>query len=374
MKNNQWILKSRPVGDFKLSDFERQQVDIPDLREGQVLIKTLVLSFDPTQRGWAAVDSYMPAVALNDVMRAFGIGQVISSKHKKFKKGDLVSGMLGWQEYACIDMGEQQPKRVFVLPPYIDIQLSLALMLTGLTAYFGLKEIGKPKAGDTVLVSGAAGATGSIVGQIAKIWGARVVGIAGGPQKCQWLKDVAHFDGVIDYKNDDVHKRIGELCPQGIDVYFDNVGGELLDIALLHLAQKARVVVCGQISQYNKINPQESQVATTNAYGVKGIGRLIINRAKMEGFLVSEYMNNSIEALLCLNQWVEDGKIVQHIDLNEGFENIPETLIGIFQGKNLGKQLLKLSDPPLPLNKSFFGKWLFNAFQRYCAWKNNRGS
>jgi NADPH-dependent curcumin reductase CurA len=253
-----------------------------------------------------------------------------------------------------------------LIPPYIDIPLILAESLTGSTAYFGLKEIGKPKSGETVLISGAAGATGSIAGQIAKLKGARVIGIAGGKDKCRWLKEKAHFNETIDYKSENIEKRIGELCPKGVDVFFDNVGGEILDAALLHLAMGARIVLCGQISQYDKID-QISKGAHT--YGVKGTAMLIMRRAKMQGFIVTDYKEKMTESLLCLNQWIEDGKIVQEIDLKEGFENIPETLIRIFEGKNIGKQLLKLSDPPFPLNKTYIGKTLFKAYQRFVSWR-----
>lgn len=354
---------------FKTSDFERKEIEIPEINEGQALFKTLYLSFDPTQRIWAAIDTYMPAIPLGSVMRAIGIAQVIESKDKKFKKGDIVGGLVNWQEYFVVDKKESQTMEFFVIPPYIDIPLLLAFTGTGLTAYFGLKEIGKPKAGETVLVSGAAGATGSIAGQIAKLKGARVIGIAGGKEKCRWLKELAHFDDAIDYKNEDVEKRIGELCPKGIDIYFDNVGGEILDAALLHLAFGARIIICGQISQYDKRIPKDGMFTGESLYGVKAISMLIMARAKMQGFLVTDYLKRSAEGLLCLNQWVEEGKIVQEIDLKEGFENIPETLLRIFQGKNLGKQLLKLSDPPLPLNKSFIGKLLFKGFQKFISWR-----
>jgi NADPH-dependent curcumin reductase CurA len=368
MKNKQWLLKSRPEGMFKTSDFEEKQSEIEELKEGEALFKNLYLSFDPTQRGWAAVDTYLPAVPLNTVMRAIGIAQVIESKTSKFKKGDIVGGLVNWQEYFVVNKNDSQMMDFFVIPPYIDLQLVLAFMGTGLTAYFGLKEVGKPKAGETVLVSGAAGATGSIVGQIARIQGARVIGIAGGKEKCQWLKEVAHFDDAIDYKNEDVEKRIGELCPNGINLYFDNVGGEILDAALLHLALRGRVVICGQISQYDKINPKGVMFSAENVYGVKAISMLIMKRATMQGFLITDYLKNSAEGLLCLNQWVNDGKVIQQIDLKEGFDNIPETLLRVFQGKNIGKQLLKLSDPPLPLNKTFLGEILFSIYQKWVFW------
>jgi hypothetical protein len=219
------------------------------------------------------------------------------------------------------------------VPP--EMMMSV-LGVTGLTAYFGLLDLGKPKAGETVLVSGAAGATGSIAGQIAKIKGCRVVGIAGGPEKCKWLKDEAGFDDVIDYKNEDVDKRIGETCPNRVDVFFDNVGGDILEAALNHLNMKARVVLCGGISSYN---------ATEPVPGPTNIMNLVIMRARMEGFIVIDYMHQAGEAVTELMGWIQSGELKYQVDLQEGFENIPDTLNRLFTGKNLGKQLLKIADP-----------------------------
>lgn len=361
MKNRQWLLKSRPEGKFKVADFEKREVETPELQNGQVLLKTLYLSFDPTQRGWAAIDTYLPAIPVGDVMRAFGVGQVIDSQHKNFKRGDLVFGLIGWQEYALLDLNKPSLMKFSIIPPYIDLPLFLSENITGSTAYFGMTEIGKPKSGDTVLISSAAGATGSVAGQIAKLKGARVIGIAGGEEKCRWLKEIVHFDEAIDYKNENVEKRLGELCPKGIDVFFDNVGGETLDAALLHLAHGARIVLCGAISQYDKISTNRNN---DSIYGIKGIPMLISRRAKIQGFVVLDYKKRLTESILCLTQWIEDGKIVQEFDISEGFENIPKTLIRLFEGQNRGKQLLKLSDPPLPLNKTPIGNLLFRGFRR----------
>jgi len=345
------------------SIFELRESSIPTPTNGEVLAKMLYFSFDPTQRMWMAKDTYLPVVPLGEPMRAVGAAQVVESKHPKYKPGDLVNGIGSWQEYITFspDQEESPPTKV---PGHLDPALTLALAGTGLTAYFGMLEIGKPKAGETVLVSGAAGATGSVAGQIAKLKGCRVVGIAGGPEKCAWLTEKAGFDASIDYKNDDVERRIGELCPDGVDIYFDNVGGEILDAALVNLAMHARVVLCGSISQYN--------VDEGERYGIKNHMELVLRRGRAEGFIILDYLDRAIEAILCLNKWVDEGKIVQEIDMQEGFEDIPATLARIFTGANLGKQLLKVSDPPLPLRTSEVERAAMGLLTRYFAWRSSR--
>jgi NADPH-dependent curcumin reductase CurA len=361
--NRQWILTGRPEGMLDASIFELRESPIPKLENREVLAKTLYFSFDPTQRMWMAKDTYMPIVPLGQPMRAVCAAQVIESKHPKYKVGDMVNGIGSWQEYISFspDDEESPPTKV---PGHLDPALTLALAGTGLTAYFGMLEIGKPKPGETVLVSGAAGATGSVAGQIAKMRGCRVIGIAGGPEKCAWLTEKARFDASIDYKNDDVEQRIGALCPDGIDVYFDNVGGEILDAALLHLAMHARVVLCGSISQYNAGEGEQ--------YGIKNHMELVVQRGRAEGFIILDYLDRAIEALLCLNKWVDEGKIVQEIDMQEGFENVPATLTRIFTGANLGKQLLKVADPPLPLRTSGVEQAVMGVLARYFEWRSSR--
>ena len=236
----------------------------------------------------------------------------------------------------------------------------LALSLTGLTAYFGLLEMGEPRRGETVLVSGAAGATGSVVGQIAKLKGCRAFGIAGGAEKCAWLTRTAKFDAAIDYKNENVGERVAELCPQGVDVYFDNVGGPMLDEILPNLAMNARVVICGAISQYN--DPE-------NPYPLKNYLSLLLNRATARGFIVLDYLGRATEGLLCLHKWVEDGKIIQEIDVQHGFEQIPATLQRLFTGENLGKQVLKVADPPLAIRANAVEKVVFSVLGAYMAWR-----
>lgn len=368
MKNRQWILKNRPHEGMKASDFEMREMDLPELEEGQALLKNLYLSFDPTQRLWASVDTYRPAVPLGTVMSAMGVGQVVETKNSKFKKGDLFFGLVEWQEYCIIDSkSSHSPFKFALVPPYIDIPLYLSLIITGFSAYIGIEKIGKVKRGETLLVSGAAGAVGSIAGQMGKLKGAKVVGIAGGEEKCRWLKEELHFDGVIDYKRENVEKKIGELCPNRIDVFFDNVGGDALDGALQHLAKGARIVICGQISEYDKLG-SSSDAKTPSVLGRMSL--LIPTGARIEGFLCTDWVKNcGYEAILTLNEWVGKGAIQQKIDCREGFENIPDTLIGVLHGKNIGKQLLKLSSPPLPLNKSFVGALLFKIFQKFIVWK-----
>jgi len=342
--------------------FELNETAVPELTRGQVLAQTMYLSFDPTQRMWMAMDTYMPMVPLGEPMRAGGIAQVIESKHPKFKPGDIVNYLCGWQEYVMFEPDQSDSVPPTKLPGYLDPARLLALSVTGLTAYFGLLEIGKPKAGETVLVSGAAGATGSVVGQIAKLKGCRVIGIAGGPKKCAWLVDQANFDAAIDYKNEDVGERVGELCPNGVDVYFDNVGGEMLDAVLLHIAMHARVVLCGAISQYN-VDDDDAR------YGIKNYLALTINRGTAQGFIILDYIDRAIEGLLCLNKWIEDGKVVQEIDMQHGFEQIPATLTRLFTGANLGKQLLKVSDAPLPVRTSAVEKAAVEMMSAYFAWR-----
>jgi NADPH-dependent curcumin reductase CurA len=369
LTNSQWILRSRPQGRIKKTDFERHEKPIADLKDNEVLVKTLVLSFDPTQRGWAAMDTYLPAVGIGEVMRAFAIGQVVASKSKTFKVGSFVAGLIGWQEYLVFDATHKSAKEYHVIPSEIPLHLTVAFLLTGATAYFGLTDIGRLKKGETLVVSGAAGATGSIAGQLGKILGARVIGIAGGVEKCKWLMEEAHFDAVIDYKNEDVRKRIVELCPKGVDVFFDNVGGEILDAVLGNLARKARVVMCGAISGYDNLSREKSSNPTELAYGIKLLPALIISRASIEGFLLSDYISRISEPLMLLYKWTKEGKIVQAIDMQEGFENIPDTLVRLFEGKNLGKQLLKLSEPPIPVQKNVLTQLAFKALGTYYARK-----
>nr|VFJ57372.1 MAG: hypothetical protein BECKDK2373C_GA0170839_105910 [Candidatus Kentron sp. DK] len=365
--NRQWILRKRPEGMVDTSLFELRESPVEVLRKGQVLTKTLYLSFDPAQRIQMVANTYRPKMPLGEPVRAMGIGQVIGSGHPKYKKGDLVFAPCGWQEYTVFEQDRADAAAPVRLPGHLDPARILALYITGLTAYFGLLDIGRPKAGETVLVSGAAGATGSMAGQIAKQRGCRAVGIAGGEEKCRWLVESAGFDAAIDYRNEDVEQRIGMLCPDDVDVYFDNVGGPILDAALLHMAMHARVVLCGAISQYNAKRHEPR-------YGIQNYLQLVLRRATARGFIVLDYMDRAREGLLCLDRWIEEGKLTQKIDMQHGFERIPATFLRLFTGENLGKQLLKLSDPPLPVRTGRMEKIFVRWMGTYFAWRGRAGS
>ncbi|WP_437594238.1 NADP-dependent oxidoreductase [Sorangium sp. So ce1000] len=328
-------LAARPEGAVKDSDFILQEEPVPDVPEGGVLVRTLYLSVDATQRGWMSRDTYMPAVAIGEVMRSFGVGRVIASRTPELAEGDLVTGLLGWQEHAAMS-GRPPLGQLNKVPPGTPPPLALSIFgITGPTAYFGLLDIGRPQPGDTVVVSGAAGATGMLVGQIAKLKKCRVIGIAGGPTKCAWLKSDLGFDEVIDYKAEDVDARLAALCPGSIDVYFDNVGGAILDAALMQLALRARVVLCGAISEYE---------ATAPGDGIRNHRQLVFRRARMEGFLVSDYNSRSGKAFAELSAWLSAGKIKVRSDVQEGLENAPAALRRLFTGANIGKQLVKVAE------------------------------
>ena len=331
MKNRQVRLAARPVGLPKRSDWQFTDEAVPEPGDGQFVVKVSHLSLDPAMRGWMNEGkSYIRPVAIGEVMRAGAGGSVVASKHPQFKVGDVVTGGFGVQEYAVSD-GKGAVKvdtRLVPLPVYLG-----TLGMPGMTAYFGLLEVGKPKAGETVVVSGAAGAVGLVVGQIAKLKGCRVVGIAGGSEKCEFLKTLG-YDAAIDYKNEDVKAKLKEHCPKGIDVYFDNVGGEILDACLARLAMHARIVICGAISQYN------------NSDGMKGPANymsLLVNRASMTGMVVFDYADRYGEAAREMAGWIVAGKLKTKEDVVEGgLEAFPETLLKLFRGENLGKLVLKV--------------------------------
>jgi len=327
--NRQWLLAARPVGMVKQSDFELKSCSVPEPAEGQVLVRNRWLAFEPAMRGWMEDrPNYIPPVQIGAVMRGMTVGEVVASKLTGYAPGDLVSGTLGWQEWAIGDAGLR------VLPEGTDPTLALSVLgITGITAYFGLLEIGRAVAGDVVVVSGAAGATGSVAGQIAKRKGCRVIGVAGGPEKCAWLTDKAHFDAAIDYKNEDVGSRLSELCPDGVDVFFDNVGGEVLDAVLARLARGARIVICGSISRYSLEKPPP---------GPSNYFNLTAQRARMEGFVVLDFLARAGEATEQLLGWVGEGAIRWKVDVQQGFEAAPKTLQRLYTGANFGKQLLEI--------------------------------
>ncbi len=337
LKNRQWLLAARPQGLIKESDFRWNETAVPALKDGEILVRNLAFSFDPTQRGWMSMDTYIPAIPIGQVMRASAIGQITESKKQGFAKGDLVQGLFGWEDYTVTDGAGLFSVEKF--PKGTDPLLALSLLgITGLTAYFGTLSVGLPKSGDTFVVSGAAGATGSVAGMIAKVKGCRVIGIAGGKKKCDWLVNEAGFDGAIDYKNENVGDALTRLCPRGIDVYFDNVGGEILEQVLDRLAFRARVVLCGAISQYN-------EAEGVAAHPPRNYFRLIFHGARMEGFLVFHFAQQYPQARAELAKWHAEGKVKNQIDLQQGLENAPKTIIRLFTGANFGKQLLKLADP-----------------------------
>jgi NADPH-dependent curcumin reductase CurA len=330
--NRQWRLAARPVGNFKDSDFEWTEKPVPALNEGELLVHNEYISLDPTNRGWAnETDTYLPAVKLGDVMRGGAIGVVEESRNPNFKAGDRVSGLLGWQEYAVSD-GTGLTK----LPDNPAIPLTAYMGLfghIGLTAYYGLLDVGQPKAGETLVVSGAAGAVGSLVGQIGKIVGCRVVGTAGSDEKCRWLTEELGFDAAINYKKENVLQALRRACPNGIDVYFENVGGEILDAVLLLMNIGARISLCGLISQYN---------ATERVPGPYNFVMLIVKRARVQGFLVSDYMNRAQEAMTQLGRWLMEGKIKYRVDVVEGLEQTPRAVNKLFEGTNQGKLVVKI--------------------------------
>jgi NADPH-dependent curcumin reductase CurA len=331
--NHQFRLAARPQGMPKRSDWQYAEEPVRDPGPGEVLVKVLYLSLDPAMRGWMNEGkSYIEPVKIGDVMRAFGAGRVIASNNPAYAVGDHVTGVFGMQEYATSDGKGLNKIDTRLLPTTVYLS---ALGITGLTAYFGLLEVGQAKAGDTVVVSGAAGATGMVVGQIAKIKGCRAIGIAGGPEKCGYLKKELGFDAAIDYKNEDVSKALRQHCPNGVNVYFDNVGGDLLDMVLAQLARFARVVICGAISQYN---------STTGIKGPSNYLSLLINSARMEGFIVFNYASRYGEAAREMAGWIGAGKLKSKEHIVEGFDTFPETLLKLFRGENFGKLMLKLAD------------------------------
>jgi NADPH-dependent curcumin reductase CurA len=332
MKNHQIRLAARPVGLPKPSDWQHTEEEVPELKDGEILVQVQYISLDPAMRGWMNdAKSYIRPVAIGEIMRAGTGGKVVASKNPKFKEGDIVTGALGVQEYAVSD-GKGIIKvdtRLIPLTTYMG-----TLGMPGMTAYFGLLDIGKPQAGQTVVVSGAAGAVGSVVGQIAKIKGCRVVGIAGGADKCKLLVKEFGFDAAIDYKNEDVKAALKQHCPDGIDVYFDNVGGDILDAALARLARNARVIVCGAISQYNATQPIK---------GPANYLSLLVNRASMTGMVVFDYAERYGEAAREMAGWIAAGKLKAKEDVVQG--GIPafhDTLLKLFKGENTGKLVLAL--------------------------------
>lgn len=335
--NRRWLLSERPTGMVDRGNFEWVEEPIPSPGDGEFLVRNAWLSCDPAQRAWMEIDTYIPKLPLGEVMAGAAAGEVIESNNPDFAQGDIVTGVFGWQDYAAsgprgFGDGLFPPQKI---PPGVDIPLAMSLFgITGLTAYFGLLDVGQAKEGDTVLVSGAAGAVGSIVCQIAKVKGCRVVAIAGGEHKCGWLRDELGVDATIDYKSEDVAACLRERCADGVDVFFDNVGEEILDAALARLARGARVVICGAVSGYNRYSERP---------GIRNYHMLIMQRATMRGFLVFDFMDRAMDAITELGTWAAEGKIKNQVDIVEGLENAPDALRRLFTGENLGKQLVKIA-------------------------------
>jgi NADPH-dependent curcumin reductase CurA len=332
--NRKFTLASRPVGAPKLSDFKLVEEPVRAINDGELLVKSLYLSVDPYMRGrMSDAKSYAAPVAIGGTMVGGVVGQVVESKNAKFKAGDVVQSEFGWQEYAVSD-GKGVRK---VDPTIAPISTAIGILgMPGMTAYFGLLEIGQPKSGETVLISGAAGAVGMAVGQIAKIKGCRVVGIAGSDDKVRYLVDELGFDAAFNYKSTDNYlEKYRELCPNGVDVYFDNVGGPITDAVFPVLNVKGRVPVCGQISQYNN---QKQEL------GPRFMWTLIAKQAKVEGFLVFQFFEKFAPAAAEMAGWIQTGKLKYREDIVDGFENMPQAFIGMLEGDNTGKRLVKAAD------------------------------
>jgi NADPH-dependent curcumin reductase CurA len=331
--NRRIVLVERPSGMCDDSTTRLETIPVPEAGPGEALVNVRYLSIDPTIRTWMDdAPGYLPPIALGETVRGAGIGEIVRSNSDRYAVGDLVVGWTGWQDYSVADEGSASMQ---VIPPGIDPPMVLSVLgATGMTAYFGMIDVGKVSDGDTVVVSGAAGATGSVAGQIARIRGAgTVVGIAGTPEKCSWIVDELGFDAAVNYKTDDVAASLRSLCPEGIDLYYDNVGGTILDTCLAQLAMRGRIVLCGAISMYNeKIRPP----------GPRNIFNLIIKRGRMEGFLVLDYLDRFLEAQIDMVGWLAEGKVKHAEHVVDGLERAPEALNLLFTGGNTGKVIVKL--------------------------------
>jgi len=332
--NTQILVREIPRGALEPGHFELTQAPMPEPAPGQVLVRHILLSLDAANRAWMQGDTYRKAVVAGQVMDGFGLGEVVASEDEGFAPGDLAAGMLGWQGYAAL------PARALIKLPGGYRPLShfhSVLGIAGRTAYHGLLRIGEPKEGDTVAVSAAAGSVGQYVGQIARLKGARAIGIAGGPEKCAFLTGELGFDAAVDYKAEHVRKRLAELAPEGIDVYFDNVGGAILEAALFNMAQFGRVVCCGAVSQYD----------TTEMASPRGIpGVIVFKRLKMQGFIVTDFADKEVEASRDLMTWTAQGELKVVEDVLEGLERAPEALIGLLAGDNIGKRMVRVGPDP----------------------------
>jgi NADPH-dependent curcumin reductase CurA len=329
--NRQWIYAKPPQGKIGTDTFRLEQGAVPEPQAGEVLVRTRMLSLDAANRAWMMGKTYRDGLQPGQVMSGFAVGEVVESKTAGFKPGDMVEGSWGWQDYATMRAKHLEKRPAGVKPEL----LIGALSITGLTAYFGLLEVGRPKPGETVLVSAAAGAVGTMVGQIAKLAGCRVVGVAGGKDKCDWLTGELGFDAAVDYKADGLRRAIAAACPKGVDVYFDNTGGPTLDAALSLMNIRGRVACCGNVSQYDVEKPGPGPMAVP--------GLIVTKRIRMEGFIVMDFFDRRAAAEAQIAEWVESGKIKAVVDIVDGLENTPRALIDLFEGRNRGKRAVRVS-------------------------------
>ena len=336
--NRQWLLRARPSGHLRVEDFDYREAPLPDtpLAEGELLVRNVVFLCAPTIRNWMEPpgNSLYPSIPLGQPILGPAVGRVVASRHPAYAAGDRVFAISSWQDYTTLGGPSMQPPAKLV----DGISFIEALGRYGinpLTAYFGLLDVGAARAGETLVVSGAAGSTGSTAAQIGKIKGMKVIGIAGGAAKCTWLREECRLDGVIDYKSEDVEKRLAELCPQGIDVFYDNVGGKILQAAVNHMAPLGRIVLCGQISSYDSGEPPE---------GPRNMMRLIYGSIRMQGFLCTNYAARFAEAVSELRAWTAAGKIAYREDLHQGFDQLPAAFVKLFSGANQGTLLVQIDD------------------------------
>jgi hypothetical protein len=330
--NRQLILKSRPKGMLAPGDLQLTEAAVPSPTDGQALARVKYLSIDPTMRVWMAVDSYLPVVAIGEVMRGVGFAEVVESRHKDYKKGDKVIGLTGLQDYTLIDGSEKRGFHKVPPVPFVSDSAFLGVFGgNGLTAYFGMMEIAKPQKGETLVVSAAAGATGSIAGQIGKIHGCRVVGIAGSDEKCKWITEDLGFDAAINYKRPDWKEKLAAATPKGIDINYENVGGEIMQEVLNRMNLFGRVVLCGLISGYTKEDP-----------GLVSLGLILVKRLKVQGFIILDFASRFMEAATQLGKWKMFGKLKDRETIVEGLEKAPDAINMLFTGANIGKLIVKV--------------------------------
>lgn len=332
VKNRQIVVAELPHDKLEERHFELRESEIPSLDSGQVLVKTRLLSLDAANRAWMQGATYKAPVNAGDVMHGGALAEVVESNDESLKPGDVVEAMTGWQEYTVLS-----PRETIKINAQEPLSHHMSVYgISGLTAYFGLLKCGRPKAGETLLVSAAAGAAGNFVGQIGKIKGCRVVGIAGSDEKCRWITEELGMDDAINYKTENVFNTLKAKCPDGIDVYFDNVGGDILEAALFQMNLYGRIACCGAVSQYDTASPQP---------GPRGVpGLIVVKRLTMQGFIVSDFFKDRAKATAELAEWVSQGKIKVKEDIINGLENAPKALIGLLHGENLGKRMIRVSD------------------------------